>query len=68
MTVGSLQAHLASHDGGADGWTVCMHVDGPEHREATTAAMVAELPVDAGPTVHHLVGSPCTHEWEVFRF
>ena len=44
-----------------DGWTVCMHVDGPEHREATTAAMVAELPVDAGPTVHHVVGSPCTH-------
>ena len=54
--------------GGADGWTVCMHVDGPAHREATTAAMVAELPVDAGPTVHHVVGSPCTHGWEGFRF
>ena len=39
-----------------------MHVDGPDHREATTAAMVAELPVDAGPTVHHVVGSPCTHD------
>ena len=68
VTAGSLRAHLASHEGGADGWTVCMHVDGPEHREATTAAMVAELPVDAGPTVQHVVGSPCTHSWEVFRF
>ena len=46
---GALQAHLASHDGGADGWTVCMHVDGPAHREATTAAMVAELPVARRP-------------------
>ena len=44
VTVAALQAHLASHAGGDDGWTVCMHVDGPEHREATTAAMVAELP------------------------
>jgi hypothetical protein len=68
VTVGSLQAHLASHEGGADGWTVCMHVDGAAHREATTAAMVAELPAGGAPTVHHLVGSPCTGTWETFRF
>ena len=67
VTVATLQAHLASHEGGADGWTVCMHVDSVEHREATTAAMVAELPVGAGPVVHHLIGSPCTGEWKVFR-
>ena len=64
----SLQAHLASHEGGADGWTVCMHVDGADHREATTAAMVAELPVGGPPIVHHLVGSPCPGTWETFRF
>jgi hypothetical protein len=68
VTVTSLQAHLSSHEGGAGGWTVCMHVDGPEHHEATTAAMVAELSVDDGPTVHHLVGSPCGGDWRVFRF
>lgn len=68
VTVGSLQAHLASHDGGEDGWTVCMHVDNPEHQEATTAAMVAELPVGASPIVHHLVGSPCRGTWDTFRF
>jgi hypothetical protein len=68
VTVASLQAHLASHEGGADGWTVCMHVDSPEHREATTAAMIAELPAHGGPTVHHLAGSPCTGTWRVFRF
>ena len=26
----ALQAHLASHEGGEDGWTVCMHVDGAD--------------------------------------
>jgi secernin len=68
VTVASLQAHLASHEGGADGWTVCMHVDGADHREATTAAMVAELPAGSGPIVHHLVGSPCTGTWETYGF
>ena len=68
VTVASLQAHLASHEGGDDGWTVCMHVDGPAHQEATTAAMVAELPVAAPPIVHHLVGSPCRETWSTFRF
>ena len=68
VTVASLQAHLASHEGGADGWTVCMHVDGAEHREATTAALVAELPSGAPPVVHHVTGSPCQQPWETFRF
>ena len=68
VTVASLQAHLASHEGGADGWTVCMHVDSPDVQEATTAAMVAELPIGGPPTVHHLLGSPCTGTWRVFRF
>lgn len=36
-----------------------MHVDEPEHREATTASIVAELPVGGPPVVHALVGSPC---------
>lgn len=67
VTVAALRAHLASHAGGEDGWTVCMHVDGPDHREATTAAMIAELPDGAPPTVHHLVGSPCTGTWATLR-
>jgi len=68
VTVPALQAHLGSHAGGEDGWTVCMHVDLPDHQEATTAAMVAELPDGARPTVHHLTGSPCRGDWQVFRF
>jgi hypothetical protein len=64
VTVDGLKAHLASHVGGEGGWTVCMHVEDPQHREATTAAMVAELPVGAPPVVHHLVGSPCQGTWE----
>lgn len=59
VTVESLQAHLRSHAGGADGWTVCMHVDQPDHKEATTSSIVAELPVDGPPVVHVLLGSPC---------
>lgn len=59
VTVESLQAHLSSHDGGDDGWTVCMHVEEPGHEQATTSSMVAELPVGGPPAVHLLVGSPC---------
>jgi hypothetical protein len=59
VTVEALQAHLRSHEGGADGWTVCMHVDEPGHQEATTSSLVAELPVDGPPIVHLLLGSPC---------
>ncbi|HUQ38835.1 MAG TPA: C69 family dipeptidase [Acidimicrobiales bacterium] len=53
----ALRAHLRSHVGGADGWTVCMHV--PEV-EATTASVIAELPVADRPWAHVLLGSPCT--------
>ncbi len=59
VTVDALQEHLRSHAGGADGWTVCMHVEDPKHREVTTASMVAELPLVGPPVVHALVGSPC---------
>jgi secernin len=60
VTVERLERHLASHDGGGDGWTVCMHVDLPGIEEATTASMIAELPT-AGPAVAHVaMGSPCS--------
>jgi hypothetical protein len=63
VTVAALQAHLASHVGGDDGWTVCMHVDTADHQEATTAALVAELPVGAPPVAHVTSGSPCRSMW-----
>lgn len=59
VTVDALLAHLRSHEGGADGWTVCMHVDLPDHQEATAASLVAELPPDGPPVVHARQGSPC---------
>ncbi|MCU1453725.1 MAG: hypothetical protein JWN46_1871 [Acidimicrobiales bacterium] len=54
----ALVAHLRSHVGGDDGWTVCMHVPGVE---ATTASMVARLPApaDGPPAAWFLLGSPC---------
>jgi hypothetical protein len=55
VTVDALQHHLASHDGGSEGWTVCMHVDGIEE---TRAALVAELAPD-GITLWTAQGSPC---------
>lgn len=59
LAVTSAKDHLRSHAGGGDGWTVCMHVDG---LEATTAAMVAELP-GPGPARRPLarfsLGWPC---------
>jgi hypothetical protein len=61
VTTEALEAHLASHVGGEDGWTVCMHVDGVE---ATTAAMVVELPADGPPRARFCTGSPCTHPFE----
>jgi len=52
-----LRRHLRRHVGGADGWTVCMHVDG---LEATTASLVASLPDDgSAPVARFLLGSPC---------
>jgi len=63
VTVESLMAHLRSHAGGPDGWTVCMHAGDVE---ATTAAMVAELPVDGPPVAHMLLGSPCRHDFPAY--
>jgi secernin len=59
VSVGSLMAHLASHEGGDDGWTVCMHHTTPGEQEATTASLVAELPVDQPPRLWWAGGSPC---------
>jgi secernin len=61
VTVADLRAHLRSHVGSPDGWTVCMHVGGDDP-EATTASMVAELaPSTSGPRpARFLLGSPCT--------
>jgi hypothetical protein len=61
VTVDALLRHLRSHDGGEDGWTVCMHVEGVE---ATTASIVAELPQDGPPVAHLCTGSPCTGTYE----
>ena len=61
VTTEQLEAHLRSHVGGADGWTVCMHVDGVE---ATTASIVAELPDGDRPAVARmLLGSPCQSDY-----
>jgi secernin len=60
VTVERLQRHLASHDGGDDGWTVCMHVELEGIEEATTASIVAELPELGPPVAHVAMGSPCT--------
>jgi hypothetical protein len=59
VTVAALEAHLRSHAGGDHGWTVCMHVTDPDHPEATTSSMVAELPAGAPPVAHVLLGAPC---------
>jgi hypothetical protein len=64
VTVESLITHLRSHDGGTGGWTVCMHVDGPDHREATTASMVVELPDGRAPVAHVRSGSPCQGDYD----
>ena len=54
-SVDSMKAHLRSHAGGDDGWTVCMHAGS----EATTASMVGELPSDGPRIAHVLLGQPC---------
>lgn len=62
-----LRAHLASHVGGANGWTVCMHaVDGDELVEATTASMVVELSRD-GWRGWFAQGNPCSTEWTLIE-
>jgi hypothetical protein len=56
VTVDRLRRHLRSHVGGDEGWTVCMHVAGIE---ATTAALIADLPRGGRPIARLLLGSPC---------
>jgi hypothetical protein len=63
VRVEGLMAHLRSHVGGEEGYTVCMHV--PEV-EATTASMIAELPIDGPPKAWFLIGSPCANEYVRF--
>lgn len=63
VSVEGLREHMASHVGGADGWTVCMHaVEGDELVEATTASMVVELSAD-GWRGWFAQGNPCSTEW-----
>lgn len=66
VTFDAIVAHLRSHDSCREaGWSVCMHV-GDE--EATTASMIAELPVDAAPTAWMLTGSPCQNDYRSYSF
>jgi hypothetical protein len=61
VSVGSLAAHLRSHDTCGDpGWSVCMHVEGVE---CTTASMIAALRADGASEIWALTGSPCEHEY-----
>ena len=61
VSVDALVAHLRSHDGGENGWTICMHV---EDVEATMSSIVAELLAGAPPVLHVCIGSPCTGTFE----
>ena len=68
VDVGSLSAHMASHTGGDNGWTVCMHAEeGGTIVEQTTASMIAELDAN-DPTVWWAQGSPCVTPYESSRF
>ncbi len=60
VSVDTLAAHLRSHVGGDEGYTVCMHV--PEVEE-TRASIIAELVADGPPRVWTTQGSPCEHEY-----
>jgi hypothetical protein len=60
VTVEGMMTHLRSHVGSEDGYTICMHVPDVE---ATTASMIAELPIDRSPRAWFLTGSPCTTEY-----
>jgi hypothetical protein len=59
VTVDALAAHLRSHVGGDDGYTICMHVPDVE---ATRASIIAELRADEPPRVWTVQGSPCENE------
>lgn len=66
VTRAAIEAHLRSHDSCLEpGWSVCMHVPDVE---ATTASIVAELPVDRLPVAWMLLGSPCEHAYVPYTF
>jgi hypothetical protein len=59
VSVDMLKAHLRSHVGGDNGWTVCMHAG---LQEATTASMIAELD-GARSVIWAAQGQPCRTEY-----
>ncbi len=66
VTIESLASHLHSHDSCAEpGWGVCMHASDADGTlvEATTASMIAELPVGRPPRALMLTGWPCQQEY-----
>ena len=66
VSIDAVLAHLRSHDSCASpGWSVCMHGvdDTGAVVEATTASMVAELPVSGVPTAWVVQGSPCGYDY-----
>lgn len=66
VTRSAIEAHLRSHDSCLEpGWSVCMHVP---NLEATTASIIAELPVGDAPTAWMLLGSPCEQEYTALTF
>ena len=68
IDVADVQKHLASHVGGDNGWTVCMHaVTDGELVELTTASMVAELDSDDS-TIHWAQGPPCVTPYASAKF
>lgn len=65
VTVDGVARHLSSHGMGADGWDVCMHVDGVEE---TTASMIAVLGDRGEPEIRMTQASPCRAPWSLVRW
>jgi hypothetical protein len=60
VSVDTMAAHLRSHVGGDDGYTICMHVPDVE---VTRASIIAELAAGGPPRVWTTQGSPCENEY-----
>ena len=68
IDVDDIKNHLASHVGGDNGWTVCMHATVNEELvELTTASMVAELDRNDS-VIHWAQGPPCVTPYETAMF
>lgn len=68
IAVADIKNHLASHVGGDNGWTVCMHATVNEELvELTTASMVAELDRNDS-VIHWAQGPPCVTPYETATF